>query len=211
MSKTTEIPHDTVPPTLEPTANVATRRTVDERLDRLYLKNMRCPYCHSKIAKGTAVCPNCGITKEQIYHANLVVNKRKKGEPRVKQPKPPIIMSKVRPASIPFWKMALGGMFGFLGIHCFIAKRWKRGALILGCFVLFLIFFCIFPAADVSAGIAAHPWREMFEIKTYIFPPDLLGIVAAVMWIWDWFCILLGTFKYPVVLAVNDAPTQGQA
>ena len=181
------------------------RQVADERLDRLYMKSMRCPYCHTKIAKGTAVCPNCGISKEQIYHANLVVHKRKKGEPRVKQPKPQIIMSKVRPASIPFWKVAIGGMFGFLGVHCFVTKRWKRGVFILGCFVLyFILSICIFNPGNVDEGISAHWVRLMFEDKTYLFPPDMLGVMAAVMWVWDWLSILFGTFKYPVVLATND-------
>ena len=186
---------------------VTSRKVADDRLDRLYMKAMRCPYCHTKIAKGVAVCPNCGISKEQIYHANVVVNKRKKGEPRVKRPKPQIIMSKVRPASIPFWKMALGALFGLFGVHCFIAKRWKRGLFILGCFVLFFILsICIFQPGLVSEGIPMHPWRAAFENKTYLFPPDLLGIVAMGMWIWDWIGILFGTFKYPVVLAAPDEP-----
>ena len=203
-------------------AKVTMRQVTDDRLDRLYMKSMRCPYCHTKIAKGVAACPNCGISKEQIYHANLVVNKRKKkGEPRVKQPKPQIIMSKVRPASIPFWKMAIGAVFGVFGVHCFIAKRWKRGLLILGCFVLFFILsICIFQPGLVDGGVTVvpmHPWRAAFENKTYLFPPDLLGIVAMGMWIWDWICILFGTFKYPVVLAADadvatdESVTKGNA
>lgn len=177
------------------------RRVADGRLDRLYKKAIRCPYCHTRIERFAAGCPNCGITKEQIYHAHAVENKRRKGEPRVKKPKPQIIMSKVRPASIPFWKMAIGGMFGLFGVHCFVAKRWKRGIFILGCFLLyFILSICIFYNADPSIGQAAHWLRAEFESKTYMFPTDLLGIVAAGLWVWDWFNILFGKFKYPVVI-----------
>ena len=183
------------------TTKVTTRQVADDRLDRLYKKVIRCPYCHTRIERFAAGCPNCGITKEQIYHAHAAENKRRKGEPRVKKPKPQIIMSKVRPASIPFWKMALGGMFGLFGVHCFVAKRWKRGLFILGCFLLyFILSICIFNHADVSAGVAPHPWRQMFEDKTYLFPTDLFGVVAVVLWVWDWCCILFGGFKYPVVI-----------
>ncbi len=181
------------------------RQQVDDRLDRLYMKAIRCPYCHTRIPKGTAVCPTCGISKDQIYHANSVIKRRRKGEPKVKRPKPQIIMSTVRPASIPFWKMAVGGVFGFLGIHCFVAKRWRRGVFILGCFVLFFILsVCIFYPGGEGTGAVTHPVRALFEDKTYLFPPDLLGLVAAVMWIWDWFAILIGTFKYPVVIDPTD-------
>lgn len=186
------------------------RKVADDRLDRLYRKNLRCPYCHTLIPKGTAVCPTCGISKEQIYHANLVVSQQRKGAPKVKKPKPQIIMSKVRPASIPFWKMAVGGMFGFLGVHCFVAKRWWRGGFILGCMTLFIILsILIFPPG--TDGVATHPWRELFENKTYLFPTDLFGYVAMIMWIWDWFCILLGSFKYPVVIDPQNPAQQGTA
>ena len=175
------------------------RIQADERLDHLYMKSIRCPYCHTKIPKGTSLCPNCGITKEQIYTAELVTHKRKA--------KSIVLYSKVRPANIPFWKMGLGGMFGFLGVHCFVAKRYWRGAIILACTVLFFVLGIIFNNQYTNAAgdiVPAHWLRAMFERKTYMFPPDLLGLVAMVMWIWDWVCILLGKFKYPVLLRAEE-------
>lgn len=179
------------------------RTQSDDRLDRLYMKGLRCPYCHTKIAKGAAHCPNCGITKEQIYHANVVL---KNNQRSVKAPKPAVIMSPVRPASIPFWQMALGGMFGFLGIHCFIAKRYWRGIAILACTILYFVLSMIFnPAYELNGEmIEAHWFRQMFESRTFIFPSDLLSLVAIVLWVWDWVCILLGKFKYPVVIDNDD-------
>lgn len=177
------------------------RIQADERLDQLYMKSLRCPYCHTKIPKGTSQCPNCGITKSQIYNADLVTHQRQRRE------KPHVLYSKVRPANIPFWKMGLGGMFGFLGVHCFIAKRYWRGAIILGCTLLFFIFGMIFmPQYTNQFGevVPAHWLRALFERNTYIFPPDILGLVAIVMWVWDWVCILLGKFKYPVVLHTEE-------
>lgn len=175
------------------------RETAADRLDRLYLKSIRCPYCHTRIEKGTTKCPNCGITKEQIYHANLVLRKKK-------QPKPPVLYSKVRPASIPFWKMAIGAMFGFLGIHCFVAKRKWRGLVILMSTLLFFILGSIFHPAVQNLMLDAHPFRAMFEDKGWFFPFDFFALIAGVMWIWDWCAILLGKFKYPVVIKGEDAP-----
>ena len=80
----------------------------DDRLDNLYLSEMRCPYCQTKILKGTAKCKNCGLTKEQIYYAKLA-KPFKRGQN--------VLMSKIRPADLPFWKMGAGSVFGFLGIH----------------------------------------------------------------------------------------------
>ena len=43
------------------------RITADNRLDMLYMREMRCPYCQTKMPKGTSKCENCALTKEQIY------------------------------------------------------------------------------------------------------------------------------------------------
>ena len=40
------------------------RITADNRLDMLYMREMRCPYCQTKMPKGTSKCENCALTKE---------------------------------------------------------------------------------------------------------------------------------------------------
>ena len=166
------------------------RIQADERLDKLYMKAMRCPYCQTRMERGTTKCANCGITKEQIYYASL---KRMRGRQAV-------LHSRVRPASIPYWKMAVAGMFGFTGAHCFLAKRYWRGAIILLCLVAWLVLALVFPDG--------HAIRRMFEDKTYLFPGDLLVFVWATLWVVDWIAILFNRFKYPVVLTLEDEPTK---
>ncbi len=166
------------------------RTPVSDRLDRLYTKSIRCPYCNTKIPQVVDKCANCGITKAQLISAEIL--KRNKKAKQVK------LMSKVRPEEIPFWKMALTGMFGFLGLHAFASKRPIRGAIILSSFILFFVFTAIFPYA--YGDVSIHPFRASFEDQGLIFPFDVFGMVAAVLWIWDWFAILLGNYKYPVVL-----------
>ena len=169
------------------------RVQADERLDALYMQEMRCPYCQTKMPKGTAKCKNCGLTKEQIYYAKLTVP-YKSGQN--------ILMSKIRPAELPFWKMGLGSVFGFLGVHCFVAKRYLRGAVILLLTIAFLVSIVIFPMG--YGEVEPNEIRYMFESTTYLFPGDLLGIVALGMWVWDFFAVFFRQFKYPVVVDLGD-------
>lgn len=169
------------------------RVRADERLDALYMQEMRCPYCQTKMPKGTSKCKNCALTKEQIYYAKL------------KTPYKPgqnVLMSKVRPAELPFWKMAVGSVFGFFGVHCFVAKRYLRGALILLLSVAFIASLIIFPVGYGDAE--PNEIRYMFESTTYLFPGDLLGMIALGMWIWDLFAVFFRQFKYPVVVDLGD-------
>lgn len=164
----------------------------DDRLDKLYMKAMRCPYCQTRIERGTTKCANCGITKEQIYHASLK---------QVRGGRQPVLRSRVRPAHIPYWKMAVAGMFGFTGAHCFVAKRYWRGALILTCLVAWVVMMLIFPEDNAI--------RRRFEEQTYLFPGDLLMFVWVVLWIVDWIAILFNRFKYPVVLKLENETAHG--
>lgn len=165
----------------------------DDRLDMLYMREMRCPYCHTKIPKGTSKCKNCALTKEQIYYAKLTMPYK---------PGQNILYSKVRPESLPLWKMGLGGVFGFLGVHCFLAKRYLRGIIIVLLLAAYIATVIIFPPA--FGDDLPNATRYMFESKTYPFPGDLLGLVALVMWVWDLFAIFLGQFKYPVVVDLGE-------
>ncbi len=170
------------------------RVKADDRLDNLYMREMRCPYCQTKIPRGTSKCKNCSLTKEQIYYAKLTTPYRRDCN---------VLMSKVRPADLPFWKMAVGGIFGFLGIHCFVAKRYIRGVIILLLSALFIASLIIFPGA--FGDQEPNQIRYMFESKTYLFPGDLLGIIALGLWVWDMFAIFFRQFKYPVVIDLGEA------
>ena len=56
-----------------PNQHAAGRIKADKRLDNLYMSEMRCPYCQTKMPKGTSKCKNCALTKEQIYYADLTM------------------------------------------------------------------------------------------------------------------------------------------
>ena len=169
------------------------RVRADERLDELYMKNMRCPYCQTQMPKGTSKCKNCALTKEQIYYAKLTAP-YKSGQS--------VLFSKVRPATVSYGKMALGGAFGFLGIHCFMTKRYVRGVIMLLLTISFLATFFIFPP-EVGESTGSQI-RNMFEIRGYLFPGDLLGFFALGLWVWDFFGILFGQFKYPIVPEIGE-------
>ena len=98
--------------------------------------------------------------------------------------------------------MALGGAFGFLGIHCFMAKRYVRGVIMLLLTISFLATFFIFPP-EVGESTGSQI-RNMFEIRGYLFPGDLLGFFALGLWVWDFFGILFGQFKYPIVPEIGE-------
>jgi|GEM_PF-3481477 len=174
-------------------ASVSKRVRSDERLDAIYMSEMRCPYCQTKILRGTAKCKNCGLTKEQIYYAKLA-QPFKRGQN--------VLMSKIRPATLPLWKMVLGSVFGFFGVHCFIAKRYVRGSIMLLLTVLFIAEILIFTPA--FGETSANAIRAMFEEKTHLFPGDLIGIVALGWWIVDFFAVLFRQFHYPVVIQLDE-------
>ena len=165
----------------------------DERLDQLFMKEMRCPYCQTKMPKGTSKCKNCALTKEQIYHAKLVNPYQSSNN---------ALMSKVRPASVSYGKMVTGSVFGFLGIHCFMAKRYVRGVVMLLLTVLFFVSLIAFPIATEISD--AHFWRTAFENKGMMFPGDLLGIFVLGLWVWDFFAVIFGQFKYPVAPEIEE-------
>ena len=78
----------------------------------------------------------------------------------------------------------------------------KRLWLIVLLTIAFLSTFFIFPPeVGESAGSQI---RNMFEIRGYLFPGDLLGLFALGMWVWDFFAILFGQFKYPVLPELGE-------
>lgn len=180
--------------TMNPNNQPLSKRVqADERLDDLFMREMRCPYCQTKMPKGTSKCKNCALTKEQIYNAKLTAPYKSGRE---------VLFSKVRPATMPYWKMVLGSLFGFFGIHCFLSKRYLRGVVMLLLTVTFIASLIIFPTATELTP--AHEIRYMFESRTYLFPGDLLGIIVLGMWVWDFFAVVFGQYKYPVLPEIEE-------
>ena len=171
---------------------VKNRVRSDDRLDHLYMTEMRCPYCQTKMPKGTSKCKNCALTKEQIYQAKLTVPYGKNN----------ILMSKVRPVELSYGKMVTGSVFGFLGLHCFFSKRFIRGIVLILLTVAAILSFVIFPS--VHGETPSHPVRRMIEEKGMLFPGDLIGIIVLGMWVWDFFAVTFGQFKYPVVPELGE-------
>lgn len=169
------------------------RIKADDRLDALFMREMRCPYCQTKMPRGTSKCKNCGLSKEQIYYAKLTAPYK---------PGRNILMSKVRPAGLPLWQMGLGAAFGFFGIHCFISKRYLRGALFWLLLIGFIVELCIFPPNFGDPDKASI--RYAFESRTYLFPGDLIGIILLGLWVWDLFAVFLRQYKYPVVVQLGE-------
>ncbi|MBS7401386.1 MAG: hypothetical protein KIG16_02620 [Eubacteriales bacterium] len=179
--------------TLERGKSYQKRIHADDRLDALFMREMRCPYCQTKMPKGTSKCRTCGLSKEQIYYAKLTAPYK---------PGSNVLMSKVRPAELPMWKMAVGGVFGFLGVHCLIAKRYLRGLFYWLLLIAFVVELCVFPP-DFGEGTSSYI-RSAFENHTYLFPGDLIGIILFGLWVWDMFAIFLRQFKYPVVVQLSE-------
>jgi hypothetical protein len=187
----------------KPTAEF-NRTPISYRLDRLYGKNIRCPYCGTKIPKFVSACKNCGITKVQI--AESIVKKRNAKNNRTR------LWSKVRPADLPFWKIALASLFGFTGAHCFLTKRWIRGAYILVCIVAMFTLFFVFPFRidDEAEAVVAHPVRFAFDNVGLAMPQDVFGVSALCLWVWDFFAIMFGWFKYPVFVNTENEGNGGK-
>lgn len=175
----------------------AHRTPISGKLDRLYGKNIRCPYCGTKIPKFTSTCENCGITKVQI--AESIINRKDRNKHRKR------LWSKVHPTDLPFWKVALAAVFGWTGAHCFLTKRWIRGACILGGIILMFIGFAIWPITinEEELVVTTGLRFRMDAVGFFAMPQDIAGLVAIVMWIWDWIAIIFGWYKYPIYVDLD--------
>ena len=176
---------------------VANKRVVDEKLERLYNKKVKCPYCRGKILKYSTKCEQCGITKEQIRNASnedakAIIRKKAKGK---------VLKTKVRPDDIRFGKLVIFVvLLGMFGAHCFYVGRRKRGFIALSGMIIYMLGVIIFPFPSYDVPI--HPWRAAFENPGLIFPLDIAGLVSIVIWFIDWANIVIfQTFKYPVRIA----------
>ncbi|MDR0383721.1 MAG: hypothetical protein LBH47_00135 [Christensenellaceae bacterium] len=158
------------------------RTPISVKLDKLYNKNIRCPYCGTQIPKWTSTCVNCGLSKSNI--ANSAIKDKNNTK---------TVLTTVRPDNLPFWKIAIACFVGFLGIHCFVSKKYIRGFVILGLFVISIIFTATLFGPESTL-------RALFEKYDLLPPTDLSLIASFAMWIWDWFGVLFGYYKYPVTI-----------
>jgi hypothetical protein len=102
--------------------------------------------------------------------------------------------------------VALASLFGFTGAHCFLTKRWIRGTYIVVAILMMIVGFIVFPISIDSEAdaVVAHPFRYAFDSVGLFFPADVFGVVALCLWVWDWFAIMFGWYKYPVFVDIDS-------
>ena len=176
----------------------ALKGEIDPRLDYLYNKNVRCPYCHAKILKYTSTCTRCGVHKRQIFEASNIrakeIMRAKTGEK--------IFMTRRRPNDVSFTRMAILLIFGLFGAHCFYAGRRIRGYFLMSCMIVGLVGFTL------SEFILPHSVINIFTDANLPFPTDVLLGVAFVCWAYDVFAVVFGFFKYPIRLGDSVKPVR---
>jgi len=173
------------------------RVEIDPRLDMLYNRNVRCPYCRAKIHKYTTTCTRCGVTKKQISEAS---NKRAK-EIQKEKKGGKLFKTKHRPTDVSFAKVALLCLLlGLFGAHSLYVGRKIRGFISLGCTLLSFILFIVFPIKTGNDGkMEMHPVHTLLGEGV----PSLVALpvaVAFVLWAFDAFAVVLGFYKYPIRL-----------
>jgi hypothetical protein len=166
----------------------------DPRVDQLFKRNIRCPYCKSRIHALESSCSICGVSKKQIVDASNArakqILKDKTGEK--------VVMTTRRPDDVKLSKMCIGVILGIVGVHNFFVGRKARGIAMILCFVSLVLSNFIFPIGP--SGVATNPFRASATNLFGIFPFDIPGIVAVIVWFMDCFAIVFGTFRYPVRL-----------
>lgn len=179
--------------------------SVDPKLDRMYARNIRCPYCKAVVARYTTTCVQCGITKEQIANASHLEAKKV----LKKQEKGTVLWTRTVPRDLNFTKFILLLVFtGPFGGHNFYVGRKLRGWIMFASMALLVFSLLFFNYADIDRGIPMHPWRASLSWGN-LFPFDVPGLVAIVIWFFDWFAaVIFNTFKYPVRIKGKDDLTK---
>jgi len=187
----------------------------DAKLDRLYMKKIKCPYCGYKIGSMQTTCDQCGLSKMQIARASNKTAKQMMRDGDGGK----IVMIKRRPDDVSFGKLSAWLLLGIFGAHCFYVGRRLRGWIMFGLMMAFIICVFIFPTGIwreatpeyedddgvVTPATAAHfegrhSWRSACDELSWPFPTDFFGAAALIMWAMDSFAIVLGFWKYPVRL-----------
>ncbi|MCL2851231.1 MAG: TM2 domain-containing protein [Firmicutes bacterium] len=173
------------------------RKVHTKELDRLYAKNVRCPYCKERIKKYQMKCGLCGISKEDILvasnqSAKLILAGKKQGK---------VTWTKKRPQDVRFGKLIFFlVIFGVFGAHNFVVGRKRRGWILLACMTIFIISVIVFPPNfDYTGTTWRYAWRNDFASWGWWFPFDTFGILAVLVWFVDWFAIIIfQSYKYPI-------------
>ena len=174
------------------------RQAASRKLDRLYGKNVKCPYCRTKILKYSQVCEACGITKEQVaFASHQDAKKIMRGEMKGK-----VILTRRKPDDVDMVRFMIYLIFlGVFGAHNFFVGRKIRGWIMFCSFTLLILSSIIFTLNPDNL----HPWRQFFLEANLWFPFDVPGYIAVIVWAYDWFAaVLLGTYKYPVHISSQD-------
>ena len=175
------------------------RQVYDPKLDRLFMKTVKCPYCRFKIRSMQSTCEQCGLSKIQIARAS-----NKKAKQMMKEgDKGKIVMVNRRPDDLKVSSFIMSLVTGIFGSHCFYVGRKKRGFIMLGLLVAYVVFsIIVFPMGTWEAGsgfVGMHPWREA-AMQFGAFPTDFFGLAVFMMWFFDIVRVAFGWFKYPVRL-----------
>lgn len=179
----------------------------DPKLDKLYPRTVKCPYCKNKIYAYTTTCKQCGVTKRQIMGAS---NTRAKEMMKNKE-KGKIVMTRRRPADIDMAKFSLCLCAGFVGAHNFYVGRKVRGWLMASFMISYVVCFAIFPPDWTSHFNSEYPLNFIRAAFGDFFPADMLGVIAVIVWFYDIFAIIvMQTYKYPVRLADDDKKKGGK-
>ena len=170
---------------------------IDPRLDRMYVKNVRCPYCKGLIPKFVDTCSGCGITKAQIANASNLEAKK-----IIKEKLPgTVLLVRQRPEDVQFGKFMFYMIFlGWMGAHNFFIGRRVRGWIVVAGCIIGILGYLVFPAAPEFGEVTGlRAVRRAFDVGGWPFPTDLVMAVVLFMWFFDWFAVVLfGLFKYPV-------------
>ena len=174
------------------------------RLDRLYARNTRCPYCKAAIRKMTSTCERCGVTKKQIESASWQDARAiQKGKKTGK-----IVKTKLVPKDMDYgrWLIVLV-LLGWTGYHNFWVGRRLRGWILCGMMLTFILCLIIFPPGSPLNDMAGmSEARKWFAERAMVFPSDVIGGLVVVMWLIDWGAVVLfRTFKYPVHMRVETS------
>lgn len=175
----------------------------DPKLDKLYPRTIRCPYCKDRIYAYTTTCKTCGLTKRQItgashQRAKEMIKNKEKGK---------IVMTKRRPDDLDMVRFSLWLCVGFVGAHNFYVGRKVRGWIMASFLIAYVVCFAVFPPAGTFyPGSPASSVRAAFgNTLGGVFPTDFFGVIPVLVWFYDIFAIILfRTYKYPVRLADND-------
>jgi hypothetical protein len=166
---------------------------IDPRLDHLYNRNVRCPYCHAKILKYTTTCPRCGVHKKQIFDASNARAKQMQKEKTGGK----IFLTRRRPDDVSFTKMAFLILpLGLFGAHWFyIGRRYRAWFMLVATII------------GLSGIFIPESVRDIFMGFYLPFPTDAFLLASILMWAYDTFAVVFGFFKYPIRLGEQNEKT----